>query len=207
MSVGTYALTSLADLKEFLGIPLESAGNEMLLESCVDRATGLFEHVTNRKLMARDYSYDSGSGDYDSDNAVINGNGRNRMILPQYPVNAVTTLRINETGISQSTSIYACGWVIEDKAAGIMTLRCYVYTEGLKNIDWAYNAGFAAAPDDLEEAAIEQAAWYFKQAGPGGNLLGVASKTLADGSISYNAKDLLPAVKMTLERYKKRIAY
>jgi len=205
MSVGTYALTTLNSLKEFLGI--EATENDALLEACIDRATGLFEHATNRKLKARDYSYDSESADYDADNAILNGNGRDRIILPQYPVNSVTTLRINEQAIDESTSIYACGWVIEDKAMGLVALRCYLYTEGLKNIDWAYNAGFSTVPDDLAQAAIEQAAWYFKQAGPGGALLGVASRSLADGSISYNAKDVLPSVRSTLERYKKRFAY
>jgi len=205
MAVGTYALTTLANLKAFLGISVST--NDTLLENCIDRTTKLFEQETRRKLKAREYTYDSDSGDYDSDNAVLNGNSRDRIALPQYPVNSITTLRINETAIDERSSIYGCGWVLEDKAAGILTLVCYVFTGGLKNIELAFNAGFSVVPEDLENACIEQAAWAFRQSSPGGNLLGIANKALADGSISYMTKDLLPGVRKTLEWYKKRFAY
>lgn len=204
MAVGTYALTSLANLKAFKGISVTT--NDTLLENCIDRITELFENFTNRKLKARDYSYDSGSGDYDSDNAIVDGNGIDRMPLPQYPVNSITTLRINELAIDERSSIYDTGWVLADKAAGIVILSGYIFTAGIRNIELVYNGGFSTIPEDLEQACIEQAAWLFKQSAPGGNLLGVTSKALADGSISYSAKDLLASVRLVLERYKKRFA-
>jgi len=169
-------------------------------------STGLFEHLTNRKLKARDYSYDSTSEDYDPDNAILNGYNRDRIMLPQYPVNSITTLRINEMEISARDTMYGCGYVLSDKEAGVVTLSCYLFTTGLKNIELAFNAGFSTVPDDLEQAVIEQAAWLFKQAGIGGNLLGVSAKTLADGSISYHAKELLPSVRGVIETYKRRVA-
>jgi len=202
MAVGTYALVSLDELKEYAGI--NSSDHDGLLEKIVNRTTSLFESSTRRKLKARDYSYDPDDAAYDPDNAVLNGNDRDRISLPQYPVNSIATLKVNDMEIDERETIYSCGWVIEDRAAGIVTLSCYIFTKGLKNIELAYNAGFSTVPDDLYEACLEQAAWFFKQSPAGANLLGVAAKNLPDGSISYTTKDLLPYVQRRLNHYKKR---
>jgi len=204
MSLGTYALITLADLEEYANITITD--HEQLLERLIDAATSLFETYTRRKLKARAYSYDSDSGDYDPDNAVFDGNGTDKMILPQYPVNSVATLRINETEIDARASIYNLGYLIE-KQNGIITLSGYLYTRGLANIEFAYNAGLSAIPDDLQQACIEQVVWMYKQSAVGGNLLGVSSKSLADGSISYSNKDLLPSVRMVLASYKSHYGF
>jgi len=201
MAVGTYALTSLANLKQFLNIT--GSGNDAFLENLVDRTTDLFENLTNRNLKARDYSYDSGAAAYDPDNAVFDGNGMDTLILPQYPVNNVTTLRINETEIDERPSIYGCGWVL-DRKNGILHLVCYVFTGGRQNIDLAYNAGYSTVPEDLEQAVIEHAAWLWRQSTPGGAMLGVSSKSLADGTITYMGKEMLPQVSMVIHKYRKR---
>lgn len=203
MAVGTYALTTLAKLKTFLGI--SGTTNDTLLEACVDRTTALFEAVTRRKIMARDYTYDSDDAAYDQENAVLDGNDTDRLILPQYPVVSVTTVRINEIAIDERASVQNTGWVA-DKRIGVLYAVGHLFLRGIKNIELAYNAGYAAAPEDLENACIEQAACLFKKTAPGGNLLGVQSKSLPDGSVSYTARDLLPEVSAVLERYKKRFA-
>jgi uncharacterized phiE125 gp8 family phage protein len=203
MPVGTYALTSLINLKSYLNISVETY--DTLLENLIDRATALFESFTGRNLMARDYSYDSSSDDYDADNAILDGNGFDQIILPQYPINSVTTLRINEIEIDARDGIYSLGYVVDAKA-GIIRLAGYLFSEGWGNVELEYNAGYSAVPKDLEQAVIEQAAWMHKQSGEGGSLLGVTSVTIADDPVAFMLKDLLPSVKMALERYKKRFA-
>lgn len=204
MSLSSYALITLSDLQEFLGI--DGFGNASLLERAINRATALFEDATARKLSARDYSYDSTSEDYDPDNAALNGTGTSELALPQYPVNSLTTLRIDELSIDERASVYDTGWVL-DKKNGIVTAQGYIFTLGNKNIELVYNAGFSTIPSDLAEAACEQAAWFFKQSSPGGNLLGVSAKNLADGSVSYAARELLSSVKPVIERYRNRFAH
>jgi len=204
MAVGTYALTSLANLKTYLNI--SGTTNNTFMETLVDRATALMEEYTRRNLKARDYSYDSDSEDYDKDNAVMDGNDRDVLILPQRPVNSLTTLRVNEQAIDESTGVYVCGWMI-DKARGMVRLRCYLFTKGMDNIELAYNAGYSTVPDDLEQACIEQAAWMYKQSPVGQGLLGVSSRSLQDGSINYTTRDILPQVKLVLQDYKQRFAY
>ena len=204
MSLGTYALTTLAHLKEAMGVTHST--NDELLERGIDAVTSRFETETRRKLKARDYSYVATADAYDADNAILDGNDRDHLVLPQYPIVSLTTLRINETAITERSSIYGCGWVL-DKKNGVVMLNCYLFSKGRRNIELVYNAGLTTVPDDLANACIEQALWSFKQSIPGGNLLGVASKALADGSISYTAKDLLPGVETVLENYKKRFAF
>ena len=61
MAVGPYALTSLANLKEYLGI--SSTADDTLLEKCIDRASVRMETYCNRLLKARDHvEWRSGSG-------------------------------------------------------------------------------------------------------------------------------------------------
>lgn len=196
MAVGTYALTTLARLKAYFNLTVLDHDN--LIEDLIDRATALFEAFTRRKLKARDYSYES-----DSENAKLDGNGRDTIRLPQYPVNSLSTLRISEQEIDERDSIYSCGWILEGES-GILRLACYLFTEGIQNIELAYNAGYSSVPEDLEQACIEQAAWMFKQSPAGSALLGVSSRTFADGSVSYTVRDILPQVRMVLENYKKR---
>lgn len=189
-------------LLAFLGIS-GTPDDTTLMEDCIDRTTALFEAMTNRNLKARGYSYLSTSNDYDPDNAVFDGNDRDKLVLPQYPINSVTTLRINTIEIAVRGDVFDTGYVI-DKKRGILMLAGYLFTSGLRNIEVVYNAGYSTIPEDLEHACIEQAAWMFRQATPGGGLLGVAGKTLADGSISFTARDILPQVQLVLNHYKRR---
>lgn len=201
--MGDHDLITLTDLKDFLG--LTDITHDILLSRIIERVSSVFDDETRRKLAARDYTYDSTSADYDPDNAVLDGNGRDRLALPQYPVNSLSTLKINTFEIDERADVFSTGWVL-DRKNGIITLAGYLFTEGLSNIDLVYNAGYATVPADLEGAAVEQSAWVFKQSTPGGALLGVSGKTLADGSIQFTSKELLPSVRATIERYKKRFA-
>jgi|TARA_R100000458_G_C8272471_1_gene247329 hypothetical protein len=72
MAVGTHALTSLANLKAWLGI--SSSTYDSVLESAIDRATSIIETYTGRKLKARDiYEWH-------------NGDGSKTVHLDQYPI-------------------------------------------------------------------------------------------------------------------------
>lgn len=51
MAVGTYALTSLANIKAWLGI--SGSTDDTVLESAIDRATSMIESYTGRQLKSR----------------------------------------------------------------------------------------------------------------------------------------------------------
>jgi len=75
MPVGPYALTTLANLKEYMGIT--TSANDALLEKCIDRASARMETFCGRKLKARDHA------------EWRDGCGVKAIRLYQYPVQSV----------------------------------------------------------------------------------------------------------------------
>lgn len=73
MSVVSYALTTVARAKTFLGI--SGSGDDTLIERLVDAVTDFIEGFCDRRFLKTVYS-----------NEVYDGNGSNKMLLKQYPV-------------------------------------------------------------------------------------------------------------------------
>ncbi len=187
----SYDLIASETLKAYMGI--DGSQQDALLESLIRQCTALFENVCNRKFKARNYSYDPDSDDYDADNAILSGNDTGELVLPQFPVNSLTTLIVDGITIPEP-SLYGRDGMIMN----------VFFPKGVQNVKVVYNAGYAEIPGDLEMVCIEQCAWLFKQSPAGGNLLGVSSKSLADGSVSYSARGLLPTAKEVLQKYRNR---
>jgi hypothetical protein len=94
MSVTAYALTTLANTKDYLGITTDE--EDLLLDALIDRATDFIERYCNRKLKTRAYTRE-----------IYWGNGRQKLVLEQYPVTAVSrvsTGRINAFSIKNTTA-------------------------------------------------------------------------------------------------------
>jgi len=83
VAVGTYALTTLDNLK--LHLEISASSDDSLLEDLIDKATDMIERETHRLLMSRSYTKEQ-----------YNGNGWGDLILRQYPVTAVARLAIGE---------------------------------------------------------------------------------------------------------------
>ena len=78
MAVGTYALTSLANLKSWLGITAST--DDAVLERAIDRATARIESHLGRQILSRSYS------------EWRNGCGVTSIHLNQWPVTQVTNV-------------------------------------------------------------------------------------------------------------------
>lgn len=94
MTIGTYSLTSLQNLKDYLAIT--ACDDDNLLEKHIDRATDFIERYCNRKLKTRAYTRE-----------IYWGNGQTRLILEQYPVTAVSRVsmgRINAISLKNTTA-------------------------------------------------------------------------------------------------------
>lgn len=79
MAVGTYALTSLSNLKSWLGITAST--DDAVLEKAIDRATARIESYVGRLIKSRSYSeWRSGAG--------------------------VDTIRLNQWPVSQITNVW-----------------------------------------------------------------------------------------------------
>lgn len=200
MALTENALTSLEAVKAYLS--LESTSSDALIEGLIEAVSAHFNLYTGRNLTARDYSYDPEDPAYDPDNAVINGSGHRDLLLPQYPVISLSALYIDGVELAQAVGV-GPGWRL-DRAAGLVSNLGGVFPGGQGNISLSYRAGFDPAPPDLAQAALEQTAIRFQESSAGHGRLGVSARTLADGSVSYAAKALLPQVSQVLDRYRSR---
>ncbi|MCB2225709.1 MAG: phage gp6-like head-tail connector protein [Desulfarculaceae bacterium] len=199
MALSNDALTTLAELKEYLAIA--ATEHDGLLERLIEAVSAQFNAYTGRKLRARDYSYQSEDAAFDPDNALLSGAGYAELLLPQYPVISLSSLVLEGRAIAPASG--GVGWVL-DAGAGVLTLLDRVFPRGAHNVGLIYRAGFATTPPDLAQAAIEQAATRFQESGAGHGRLGMSARTLADGSVSYHAGALMPQVKAVLDRYRNR---
>lgn len=78
MAVGTYALTSLANLKQWIGI--STSTDDAVLEKAIDRATARIESYVGRQILSRSYA------------EWRSGAGVDTIRLHQWPVTQVTNV-------------------------------------------------------------------------------------------------------------------
>ena len=121
---------------------------EARLYASINLVSSMFESFCNRNLLARDYTYDELSVNYNQKYSVFTGNGKNTLWLPTYPINSVTKLLIEDVEIDAATDYSdTSGYFIKANLGKIIyenTFPCG-YNQNIK-ISW--NGGYAA--DSLE---------------------------------------------------------
>ena len=105
-----------------------------------------------------------------------------RLIVSRPPVISITNmwddpLRVYATPILNSL------YTIQDSNSGLIRLDGLTFQSGINNIKITYSGGFATIPSDLEQAAIEMV-WAAREKGVH-NLVGVRSRSIADGNVQY----------------------
>jgi len=97
MALLDYALTTLARVKTFLGISGTSddelltslINNDELLTSLINSCTDFIENYCDRRFKQKAYT-----------NELYNGNGTNKLLLKNYPVDESSTFKIEERELS-----------------------------------------------------------------------------------------------------------
>lgn len=186
MAVDTYALTSLNNVVKFIGQESFNSDDSDLIENLINRVSTLFEGYTGRNILSRSYTeYSDGGG--------------------------VSVLFPKQPKITEVTSIhdsYDWEWIDDDLVdAGdyrivdenYIVLKNTTFNNYIQNVRLVYVAGYSTTPNDVEQATITETARIFK------NRLEVdiTAQTLADGSVSYTSKELLPQTKLVLNKYKR----
>ena len=193
MAVDADALTSLAAVKTYLGLTDTNTTRDTFVDDLIDRFTDLAEVYCNVKFKSASYTeYHNGSGK----SGTVN--------LDEYPVTAITSLHDDvDREYGSDHLVASADYVWWDY--GVIELDEDVFDKGFKNIKVVYTAGYATMPEDLQQAAVEQVAWNFKQSSVAGGsgFLGLSSRGMADGSMSKFVESLLPSVKEILDRYQK----
>lgn len=186
------SLTTLANVKAFKNITASEHDAEIArLILVVD---GFIEQYCNRVLEQSTVT------EYHSTRA-----GQTTLRLRQYPVASITSLHDDPDRVyGADTLLAASDYALTDAKAGIVQLDGCSFNEGLNNVKAIYPGGFASGSSELkllEQAAIELI-WLARDKGDKG-LLGLSSRSVADGRVDTFNTDWPAGVKEILDRFRK----
>lgn len=171
MALNANALTSLAFAKSYLKIPVAETSQDTIVEFWINAASDEIESSTNRKLKAQALT------------EYQHGRRNNICVLKEWPINAITSLAIDETAqfTDPATVLTSTEYVIGDDLNSVVLIN-RTFPNGFNNIKVVYNAGYSTVPKDLENACLWLISYYHKMRDSGD--IGRTSKGKGDESIT-----------------------
>lgn len=113
------------------------------------------------------------------DEVTLDGNGRESLLLPVWPVTAVTSVELDGEALVDGTDY---SW---SEAGMLRRLGCLCWPDRLRCLDVVYSHGFGSAldsvPQDIQEAVIDQARTMFTV------VPGVQSRAVGGQSVTFGA--------------------
>lgn len=173
------ALTTLADVKETMGVASSDHSYDNLIIRKINQVTAQFEKYCGRRFKEATYT-DEG----------YNGTGTDQIVLKNYPITSTVAFSLG----NRDNSLNENDWETVDtnryfanNSSGVIDLT---FTAGGGWGRWraTYSAGYATIPDDLAEAAATLAAYYTLNADTSG--VGVTKKKEGQREINYSSLDL-----------------
>lgn len=169
--------------------------SDVELEELILRKQDDFEGDTRRKFAIATYADER----YD-------GNGRERMVLNQYPVVTLSSVVFlsGSQYLNQAVDISAF-WLDASKGVLVLLQGCCqdCFPEGVRNVSVTYSAGYASIPNAVKEAVLKAAALEAITATPSRHQIdGVKSLRILNYSVSYNGaySDLFDGWKKDYEK-------
>jgi uncharacterized phiE125 gp8 family phage protein len=144
MTLAANALTTLAGAKGYLKIPLDDTDQDGVIEFLINAVSSQIEAYCKRKLKEQVYTDEE-----------FDGNDFNTLLLPAYPVTAVSSVKIDDEVVVSSE--YK---VRKSRGALVRLKSCWPC--GILNLKVSYTAGFAEIPPDLELACKHTVMFYYK---------------------------------------------
>ena len=166
-------------LKQRLGIDPANSSRDVSLAAVLAAVEISAEAYIGRKLLKQEYI------------EQYNGNGKNSLVLNQYPVVEIAEVQIN-------------GKTVQDwRHDNWLLMREAGFSKGLRNVQVRYSAGYDTLPADFCDAVLQIAAQRIFEI----NNKGVQSKSLAGETITYSSfsqsDGMPPAALSILKRYKR----
>lgn len=175
-------LTTTAKVKAWAGI--KTSDDDALIASLVAAYSAYIQTWLNRQILSAQYT------------ETRSGNGGAQMVFADYPVTAVSMVKVDGREIQRASAVGVAGYRFTSTK---LILAGYAFTKGDANVELAYAAGFADVPDDLEQACNELVALRYKER----DRIGHQSKSLAGETVSFIVKDFPDSVRTILNNYRK----
>lgn len=185
MPLNANALIDLAYLNSMRSKAVE-AEDEAFAEELINQASEIAERYCGRVLASRSVTsvMDAPSGDV--------------LVLPEYPVTAVTSVRVDPTRVfgadSEITDYYL-------KGATGMLIRDSGFGSGRSAVQVVYAAGYTSVPADLAEAAVELVHWLWGRHRT--QNIGIRVSRGLDGVETEHELTMPLATQRILERYRR----
>jgi len=193
MALSANVPSTLVDVKEWLGIT--ASDKDTFLTKQMNRATGIIEGFTKRKLKSREYTDKSEEVNVDG---AIGG----LIYLWQYPVTAISQVLIDDVLIDAGSYDWdPAGWV---RLSFNPTAKENSQWVGSRIIRVDFTAGFSEAdhPEEfavIDLACIEQTAHLYWRAPQGKEArAGLDSRSQGDVSESFSDDLMIPMSVQTL---------
>lgn len=165
-----YALTSVADVKETLGIPSSDHSKDNLIIRKINQATVMIENYTGRRFKATDYVED------------VDSSGTDQLILKQRPINSLTSIQQRDTTENDDDfEVIDSEYYFYDANAGVVE-GVIGFTGGWNGWRVTYNAGYTVIPSDVAEACATLASYLVAN---GTSSTNVKSKQEGQRKIEY----------------------
>lgn len=177
-TLASYALTTVADVKELLGIDAGNTTKDNLIIRKINQATGMIEGWCGKSPDQHFASATYTNEEYD-------GTGSPQLILRNRPVTSITSLQFRNSGQNVDdwddfdTETYFTDTA--SLAAGVVDLT-YNISSGFNRFRVTYVAGYSTIPHDLAEAAAMIAAFLVDNGTTG---TAVKAKTQGPKKIEY----------------------
>ena len=126
MSIADNALVTLARQKTYL--KETGSTHDAIIEMLIDGISSFFDLFTERTQL-RETTYT---------NLLLDGNGKNRLYVPDFPINSITALEESDVELTEDTDFF----VYSRHNQGYLKRNGNNWLAGHKNIDLSYCAGF-----------------------------------------------------------------
>ena len=171
--------------------------DDEVIQGMITGVSGAIMRETSRNLLTQSYT------------KTFNGKGQIRFFLPDAPVTAVASLKVNGTTWAAAADSEGQGYLFDEES--VYLVNAGIFWRGFQNIVIAYTAGYdpastdwvhMAAIADLKEACARQVVHEYKRREQESD----RSKTLGGGeTVTFIVDDFLPAVRQTIERFKRPV--
>ena len=193
MALIARALTTIPMVKQHLNIGAGDVSQDSRLELFVNAATARIESITDRVLKQFPIV------------ETQHGGRQNILLLRQYPVTAITELRIDQTRVftDPATVIDPLKYAIADDGNSI--IYDGYFPRGLGNIRISYTAGYnstdyAGQLAELELACIWMVEWFWRHRDR--QDMGRGSKSKGDESVNI-LTEMPPMISQVIDHFRR----
>jgi hypothetical protein len=160
--------------------------DDVLLTRMISAVGAYIENVLNRTITAASYT------------ETLDSNGKQKLMLKNYPVNSITSLVISDVTIPAFSSSTGTGYAYDSN--GMLRVYGYAFTLGCQNVVVTYNAGYATVPYDLEQVVISVLSRRYRER----DRIGHQSKSIGGETVTFILKDFSAEERTILNAYAKR---